>query len=164
MTHFQIVGGWRTNTYGRQFVNVLHKYSQTLLALSVGVRTVYYKNCWLYETITKVLELTEYWISSLKEITNSENWNTEALKRWFFKPLSLFFIGTVGFGESVPRVPQNTDKMLGMLSVLGIVWPGRSKIRWTKFIFKDKNRFNILHLQKFRRWKVILPTSFCNNI
>jgi hypothetical protein len=41
-------------------VNVLNKYSHTLLTLSVGVRTVYYKNCLLYVTVAKVLELTEY--------------------------------------------------------------------------------------------------------
>ena len=36
----------------------------------------------------------------------------------------------------------------------------RPKIRWTKFIFKDRNRFSIPNLQRFRRRKeVFIPTS-----
>jgi len=33
---------------------------------------------------------------------------------------------------------------MGIFYVLVILWPGRSKIRWTKFIFKDRNRFSNL--------------------
>jgi hypothetical protein len=54
--------------------------------------------------------------------------------------------------------------MLGILSVIVIVQPGRSKIRFIRFIFKDRNRFSILNLQKLRRREVILPGSFYNNI
>lgn len=47
-----------------------------VLALSVGVRTVHHKNCLLYETITKVLEVTvlNIVIEGNHEVVKTETW------------------------------------------------------------------------------------------